>query len=379
MDRLTAANSAFALNLFKKLSENDNTANMFFSPLSISSALTMVSLGAAGNTAAQMAKVLSVTNDVEFHQGYKKLISEINKPDTKYLLRLANRLFGETSYEFISSFIDSSQKFYRAGLEKLDFIKASDDSRKYINNWVEEQTASKIQNLLAPGIIDSSTRLVLVNAIYFKGNWANQFNKDHTQERPFKISKNESKPVQMMFKKAKFNMTWISELRTKILEIPYVDNELSMIILLPDEIADNSTGLERLEREMTYEKLKDWINPEMMDLTEVELSLPKFKLEEKYDLKPVLSSMGMAEAFDPSKADFSRMSPNNDLVLSEVVHKSFVEVNEEGTEAAAATAAVMMLRCAMIVPCVTADHPFVFFIRHNKTQSLLFYGRFCSP
>ncbi|XP_053253020.1 serpin B6-like [Podarcis raffonei] len=379
MDRLTAANSAFALNLFKKLSQNDNIANMFFSPLSISSALTMVSLGAAGNTATQMAKVLSVTNDIEFHQGYEKLISEINKPDTKYLLRLANRLFGETSYEFISSFIDSSQKFYRAGLEKLDFIRASDDSRKYINNWVEEQTASKIQNLLAPGIIGSTTRLVLVNAIYFKGNWANQFRKDLTEERPFKISKNESKPVQMMFKKAKFNMTWISELRTKILEIPYVDNELSMIILLPDEIADNSTGLEKLEREMTYEKLKDWINPEMMDLTEVQLSLPKFKLEEKYDLKPVLSSMGMAEAFDPSKADFSRMSPNNDLVLSEVVHKSFVEVNEEGTEAAAATAAVMNKRCARIVPCVTADHPFLFFIRHNKTQSLLFYGRFCSP
>ncbi|XP_028593695.2 serpin B6-like [Podarcis muralis] len=379
MDRLTAANSAFALNLFKKLSQNDNTANVFFSPLSISSALTMVSLGAAGNTAAQMAKVLSVTNDVEFHQGYEKLISEINKPDTKYLLRLANRLFGETSYEFISSFIDSSQKFYRAGLEKLDFIKETDDSRKYINNWVEEQTASKIQNLLAPGIIDSSTRLVLVNAIYFKGNWANQFRKDLTEEKPFKISKNESKPVEMMFKKAKFNMTWISELRTKILEIPYVENELSMIILLPDEIADNSTGLEKLEREMTYEKLKDWINPEKMDLTEVQLSLPKFKLEEKYDLKPVLSSMGMAEAFDPSKADFSRMSPNNDLVLSEVVHKSFVEVNEEGTEAAAATAAVMNKRCARIVPCVTADHPFLFFIRHNKTQSLLFYGRFCSP
>ncbi|XP_034980720.1 serpin B6 [Zootoca vivipara] len=379
MDRLTAANSAFALNLFKKLSQNDNTANVFFSPLSISSALTMVSLGAAGNTATQMAKVLSVTNDVEFHQGYEKLISEINKPGTKYLLRLANRLFGETSYEFISSFVDSSQKFYQAGLEKLDFIKASEDSRKYINNWVEEQTASKIQNLLAPGIIGSLTRLVLVNAIYFKGNWANQFRKDHTEEKPFKISKNESKPVQMMFKKAKFNMTYISQLRTKILEIPYVDNELSMIILLPDEIADNSTGLEKLEREMTSEKLKDWLNPEMMDLTEVELSLPKFKLEEKYDLKPVLISLGMAEAFDPSKADFSRMSSNNDLVLSEVVHKSFVEVNEEGTEAAAATAAVMNMRCARFVPCVTADHPFLFLIRHNKTQSILFYGRFCSP
>lgn len=131
--------------------------------------------------------------------------------------------------------------------------------------------------------------------------------------------------------------------------------------------------------EITCEKLKDWVNPEMMDKTEVAVCLPKFKLQEKYDLKPLLNSMGMTEAFDPSKANFSGMSPNNDLVLSQVVHKSFIEVNEEGTEAAAATAAVVMVRCAMIVESFTADHPFLFFIRHNKTGTILFYGRFCSP
>ncbi|XP_042318100.1 serpin B6 [Sceloporus undulatus] len=379
MDGLTEANTAFALNLFKKLSEKDRTKNVFFSPMSISSALSMVLLGAKGSTAAQMATVLSVTKSEEMHQGYEKLISEINKPDTKYLLKLANRLFGEESYNFLAPFLDSSQKFYHANLEKLNFIKTSEDSRKHINTWVEEQTSGKIRNLLAPGIITSYTRLVLVNAIYFKGNWANQFRKDCTMERPFKINKNESRTVQMMFKKAKYNMTYIADYRTKILEIPYVDKELSMIILLPDEIEDNSTGLEKLERETTYEKLMDWINPEMMDLTEVELSLPKFKLEEMYDLKPILISMGMSDAFDQLKADFSGMSPQNDLFLSEVVHKSFVEVNEEGTEAAAATAAVMNMRCAMIVPRFTVDHPFLFFILHNKTRSILFYGRFCSP
>ncbi|KAH0617963.1 hypothetical protein JD844_016781 [Phrynosoma platyrhinos] len=333
MDGLTEANTAFALNLFKKLSEKDTTKNVFFSPMSISSALSMVLLGAKGNTAAQMA----------------------------------------------TPFLDSSQKFYHASLEKHNFIKKSEDSRKHINTWVEEQTSGKITNLLAPGIITSLTRLVLVNAIYFKGNWANQFRKDCTMERPFKINKNESRTVQMMFKKAKYNMTYIADYQTKILEVPYVDKELSMIILLPDEIEDNSTGLEKLERETTYEKLIDWINPEMMDLTEVELSLPKFKLEETYDLKPILISMGMSEAFDQLKADFSGMSPQNDLCLSEVVHKSFVEVNEEGTEAAAATAAVMNMRCARIVPQFIADHPFLFFICHNKTRSILFYGRYCSP
>ncbi|NXK96229.1 SPB6 protein, partial [Formicarius rufipectus] len=189
----------------------------------------------------------------------------------------------------------------------------------------------------------------------------------------------ETKPVHMMFKKDRFNMTYIGDLQTKILELPYVSNELSMIILLPDAIQDGSTGLERLERELTYEKLVDWINPEMMDSTEVMVSLPRFKLEEAYDLKPILSSMGMPDAFEEGKADFSGISSGNELVLSEVVHKSFVEVNEEGTEAAAATAAVMMMRCAMIVPEFTADHPFLFFIRHNKTCSILFCGRFCSP
>ncbi|XP_061446528.1 serpin B6-like [Rhineura floridana] len=379
MDSLSAANTSFSLNLFKKLSEKDNTKNLFFSPFSISSGLLMIFQGAKGNTATQISKVLSVTQGSEVHQGYKKLNSEISQPAAKYLLKQANRLFGDAAYEFLESFIDSSQKFYQAPLEKLNFSKAAEDSRKRINTWVEEQTAGKIQNLLAPGIINSLTRLVLVNAIYFKGNWANQFRKDCTKEQPFKINKNESKTVQMMYKKAKFNMTYISDYCTKILELPYVANELSMIILLPDKIEDNSTGLEKLEREMTYEKLMEWINPEMMDNTEVELFLPKFKLEEKYDLKPVLSSMGMTEAFDQVKADFSGMSPNNDLFLSEVVHKSFVEVNEEGTEAAAATAGIMMMRCAMLVPRITADHPFLFFIRHNQTGSILFYGRFCSP
>ncbi|KFO70533.1 Serpin B6 [Cuculus canorus] len=378
MDTLCAANTTFALDLLKKLCEKKGTQNIFFSPFSISSALSMILLGSKGNTEAQIAKVLSLERAEDAHNRYQSLLSEINDPSNKYILKTANRLYGEKTFEFLSSFIESSQKFYHAGLEQTDFKNASEDSRKEINGWVEEKTEGKIQNLLAQGIINAMTRLVLVNAIYFKGNWEKQFSKN-TTEMPFQINKKETKPVQMMFKKDTFNMTYIGDFQTKILELPYVGNELSMIILLPDEIQDESTGLESLERELTYEKLIDWINPEMMDCTEVRVSLPKFKLEENYDLKPLLSSMGMPDAFDMLKSDFSGISAANELVLSEVVHKSFVEVNEEGTEAAAATAGVMMLRCAMIVPEFTADHPFLFFIRHNKTSSILFCGRFCSP
>ncbi|XP_027655045.2 uncharacterized protein LOC130145939 [Falco biarmicus] len=379
MDSLCAANTTFALDLLRKLFENRSGQNLFFSPFSISSALSMILLGSRGNTEAQVAKVLSLNKAKDAHNEYQSLLSEINNPDTKYILRTANRLYGEKTFEFLSSFIELSQKFYNAGLEQTDFMHAWEDSRKQINGWVEERTEGKIQNLLAKGILSSLTKLVLVNAIYFKGNWEKQFSKERTAEVPFQINKKETKPVQMMFKKDRFNMTYIGEFQTKILELPYVGNELSMIILLPDAIQDESTGLESLERELTYEKLIDWINPEMMDCTEVRVSLPRFRLEEDYDLKPLLRSMGMPDAFDLGKADFSGISAGNELALSEVVHKAFVEVNEEGTEAAAATAAVVALRCAMIVPEFTADHPFLFFIRHNKTSSILFCGRFCSP
>nr|XP_054485034.1 serpin B6-like [Agelaius phoeniceus]XP_054490108.1 serpin B6-like [Agelaius phoeniceus] len=380
MESLCAANSTFAVDLLRKLCEKNSGQNVFFSPFSISSALSMVLLGARGSTEAQIRKVLSLKNAQDAHNGYQSLLSEINDPNTKYILRTANRLYGEKTFEFLASFIESSQKSYHAGLEQMDFLHAWEDSRKQINGWVEERTEGKIQNLLAEGTLDSLTRLVLVNAIYFKGKWEEQFNKQSTRERPFQINKNETRPVQMMFREANFNMTYIGDFQTKILELPYVGNELSMIILLPDAIQDGSTGLERLERELTYEKLMGWINPKMMDYTEVMVYLPRFKLEENYDLKPVLSSMGMPDAFESGKADFSGISPSNEQVLSEVIHKSFVEVNEEGTEAAAATAMVIC-GCSAVMSTAEfiADHPFLFFIRHNKTCSILFCGRFCCP
>ncbi|XP_005398965.1 PREDICTED: serpin B6 [Chinchilla lanigera] len=378
MDSLLEANGTFAISLLKILGE-DSSKNVFLSPMSISSALAMVFLGAKATTAGQMAQALCFNkcggDGSDVHQGFQLLLDEINRTGTNYLLRTANRLFGEKSYQFLSSFKDSCYKFYQAEMEELNFTHAAEESRKHINSWVAKKTEGKITEILSSDALNSSTSLVLVNAIYFKGNWDTQFDKARTRERPFKVSKNEEKPVQMMYKKSTFQMTYIGEIFTKILVLPYVNKELNMIIMLPDEHID----LKTVEKEITYEKFVEWTNPDKMDKEEVEVYLPRFKLEEDSDMKDALCRLGMTDAFEEARADFSGMSSKRDLFLSKVVHKSFVEVNEEGTEAAAATAAIMMMRCLHFTPSFCADHPFLFFIQHCKTSAILFCGRVSSP
>ncbi|XP_017559457.1 leukocyte elastase inhibitor-like isoform X1 [Pygocentrus nattereri] len=420
MESLSVANTHFALDLFKKIRESNKKGNVFYSPLSISSALAMVSLGAAGNTEAQMSEVLCFNKPVkpepaqaatvqqaqkaqkaqkahlpealqkqslhfrkakdDIHIGFNKLTTKLNKPGAPYALSLANRLYGEKTYRFVEKFLGDTKTQYHAELETVDFKSNAEAARVNINTWVEKHTQEKIKDLLAKGDVDDLTRLVLVNAIYFKGNWHKKFESTATRQVQFQLNKKDTKPVQMMHQKAKFDLAYIPEMECQILEMPYVGNELSMLIMLPKEIQDDTTGLEKLEQNLTYENFMEWTQHDMMDHVEVEVALPQFKLEETYDMKGLLISLGMVDAFDPIKCDFSHMSPCDDLVLSKVVHKSFVEVNEEGTEAAAATAVVMMLRCAMLRPeRFVADHPFLFFIRHNETKSILFCGRFCSP
>uniref|UniRef100_UPI00398EDFF3 leukocyte elastase inhibitor-like isoform X1 n=2 Tax=Pristiophorus japonicus TaxID=55135 RepID=UPI00398EDFF3 len=378
MDPLGVSNVKFAVDLFKQLDKDDKTGNIFVSPLSISAALAMVYLGAKGSTATQMAKVLAFDDVPDLHSEFQTLQAAINKPNTNYLLKLANRLYGEKTYNFLSHFLESTLKYYQAELATVEFVNAPEEARQQINSWTEAQTEGKIKNLLAEGTVDGLTKLVLVNAIYFKGNWDKKFKEEHTRDGQFRINQNETKPVQMMRQKAKFNIAYIHKVATWILELPYIQSELSMIILLPD-IKDDSSGLENLQNQLTFDNLMDWTNPDMMDNMEVNVELPKFKLEEKYDLKSTLTLMGMVDAFSDSQANFSGMTEKNDLVLSKVVHKSFVEVNEEGTEAAAATAPILLLRSARRTPDFVADHPFLFFIRHNKTRNILFFGRLSSP
>ncbi|XP_034562853.1 uncharacterized protein LOC117829333 [Notolabrus celidotus] len=377
---LSKANTTFSLALLKNLGDNDKTGNVFYSPFSISSALAMVMLGAGGNTAAQMSECLKTQEcQDEVHTSFGELLSELNKADAPYALSVANRLYGEQSYQFVEDFLGNTKKHYDAELETVDFIKNFEATRVKINSWVESKTQNKIKDVLSQGVVDSMTRLVLVNAIYFKGNWNKQFKESATRDTKFRLNKNETKSVKMMHQKTKFPLTYIPEGCCQILEMPYEGKELSMLIFLPTNIEDDTTGLEKLEKELTYENFVEWTRPDMMDEVELMVGLPRFKMEEKYDLKNVLMSMGMRDPFDMTMSDFSGMSPANDLVLSKVVHKAFIEVNEEGTEAAAATAAVMMLRCALRPAAFIADHPFLFFIRHNPSMSILFAGRYCSP
>ncbi|XP_009633287.1 serpin B10 isoform X1 [Egretta garzetta] len=412
MEALKEANTSFALDFFKHECQEDGDKNILFSPLSISSALATVYLGAKGNTADQMAKVLhfnkaegarNVTTTIKMqvysrteerlsnrcacfqkteigkssnvHAEFKALNFEINEPTKNYLLKSVNQLYGEKTLPFSKEYLQLAKKYYNAEPQSVDFVGAADEIRREINSRVEHQTEGKIQNLLPPGSIDALTRLVLTNALYFKGNWATKFEAEATRQRPFRINTHTTKPVPMMHLSDKFNWTYIESVQTDILELPYVNNDLSMFILLPSDI----TGLQKLEKELTFENLSAWTSPELMEKMKMEVYLPRFTLEEKYDLKSTLSRMGIQDAFTEGQADFTGMSENGELFLSQVFHKCYLEVNEEGTEAAAASSAALVSRSLGAAIIFVADHPFLFFIRHNKTQSILFLGRFSSP
>lgn len=378
MEPLSLANTRFAVDLFRTLNENSPTGNIFISPISISSALAMIFLGTRGTTAAQMSKTLYFDAVKEIHSRFQSLNADINKDGAPYILKLANRLYGEKTYNFLPDFLASTQKMYGAELASVDFQHASEGARKTINEWVEGQTEGKIPELLAAGVVDNMTKLVLVNAIYFKGKWEEQFSKTNTTDAPFRLNKKDTKTVKMMYQKKKFLYGYIEDLQCRVLELPYQGRELSMVILLPDDIEDEATGLKKIEEQLTLEKLHEWTRPENLGLIEVNVQLPRFKMEESYNLTSHLAHLGVEDLFT-SKADLSGMSEARDLFVSKVVHKSFVEVNEEGTEAAAATAGIVTFCMLMPEEDFVADHPFIFFIRHNPSSNILFLGRLSSP
>ncbi|XP_016125795.1 leukocyte elastase inhibitor-like isoform X3 [Sinocyclocheilus grahami] len=270
--------------------------------------------------------VLSFSSVSDVHSHFETLTSTINSPSASNILKLANRLYGEKTFGFLPEYLDYTLKLYHAELQAVDFIGASDKSRQLINKWVEEQTENKIKDLLQPGVINGLTRLVLVNAIYFKGTWMHTFEALNTREMPFKINQNEHRPVQMMYQKEMFPFRYIPEYELQVLELPYKREKLSMLILLPNEAQDGSDPLLKLESELTLDKLLDWTKRDKMAMRmDIGVHLPKFKLEVESSLSEILQEMGMSSVFQETKADLTGMSSQCGLFISAVIHKAFVE------------------------------------------------------
>jgi len=379
---LTQGNNEFAVNLYKQLAAA-NKGNIFCSPYSISSALAMTYSGAAGETAREMAKVLRFhAPGARLHEGFADLIGSLNAEGKrgKIELSVANALWGQKGYGFKKGFLDLTRRYYGAGLHEQDFFKDAEASRRTINAWVERETRDKIKELIAPGVLNGSTRLVLTNAIFFKGQWVSQFKKGNTKNEPFHKGAGKDISVALMKQTAEFGYMETPEFQA--LELPYVGNRLSMVVFLPNQ----AEGLGALEAQLSYKNLTGWLG--RLRHCEVEVYLPRFKTTSEFQLKSYLRSMGMKAAFTPpsgkfrpQEADFSGMDGKRDLYISVVVHKAFVDVGEEGTEAAAATAVLVdkMMSLPSSVPVFRADHPFLFLIRDKDSGSILFLGRMSDP
>ena len=367
-------NNHFAFDIYSKYKSSAGV-NVFFSPYSISTALAMTYEGAKGQTADEMASVLHLPKDDTVRRGgYAGIYSEINKKDKKYLLSTANALWAQKDYEFLKTYFDISEKYYGGKVTNLDFVKDTENSRITINNWVEQQTNNKIKDLIPQGAIDASTRLVLTNAVYFKGTWVKQFDKKNTQEQDFRVRSGTNVKAQMMSltgEDAVFNYTETDQ--AQILELPYAGNDLSMIVLLP-----KGDDIDSLEASLSAENLAAWKNS--MSKEQVNVYIPKYKFETKYFMTDTLKEMGMPTAFSDN-ADFSGMTGKKDLFISDVIHQASVEVNEEGTEAAAATGVMMGAGAAAPSQAKTfyADHPFIFIIQDKTTGTILFMGRVSDP
>ncbi|MGD9260856.1 MAG: serpin family protein [Desulfobacterales bacterium] len=370
---MVTGNTSFALDLYKQLKSNEG--NLFFSPFSISTALGMTYVGARQNTAKQMAAVLHFSGKQDqIHDSLGDLIAQINdiQKQVDLELRVANALWVQKDYQFLKEFLYVIQNVYKAQLNHVDFAAAHDAARRAINGWVEQQTNQRIKDLIRPGVLDALTRMVLVNAIYFKGFWDSQFKEKDTQELDFWVTPQSSLKASMMHQEQEFN--YFENEQLQVLEMPYQNKALAMIVLLPkkrDSLAD-------FENTLNLESVLSWQN--QLRKHKVRVFFPRFKIESQFSLNQNLIAMGASDAFNPNRADFSGMVGRKDLFLSAVIHKAFVEVNEEGTEAAAATGAVVSVTSIKPPsPIFKADHPFIFFIRDNESQSILFLGRILNP
>ena len=374
---LVDGNSAFAFDLYQALREADG--NLFYSPYSISLALAMTYAGARGDTTQQMADTLHFAlPQNSLHPAFNSLDLELGrrgegaegKDGEGFRLNIVNAIWGQEDYKFLAEFLDLLAENYGAGLRILDFINAPEESRITINNWVSEQTEGRIEDLIPQGLIDALTRLVLTNAIYFNAAWQYPFNEEMTEDKPFYLLDGDEITVPMMKQAEMFG--YVEGDGYQAVELPYDGGELSMVILLP-----RAGQFEAFEGSLNARQVS--AIPGKLERRQVTLSMPRFEFESSFGLKKALTAMGMPAAFSMS-ADFSGMTGNRNLFIADVVHKSFVSVDEAGTEAAAATAVVMSLTAVPGNPVeVNIDHPFIFLIRDIETGAILFIGRVVNP
>lgn len=379
------ANNKFAFNLYSELDKSAQ-GNIFYSPYSISAALAMTYEGAKGQTADEMKSVFYFPESNILRPNFAGIYNHINKGNEAYELKTGNALWVQQDYPFLEDFTNRVEKYYGGKAANLDFIGETEKSRQTINSFIEEQTNNKIKDLIPSGMLNSMTRLVLTNAIYFKGTWEWEFDKSDTRDQDFKITPTNFVKTPMMYMdpdKARFNYADTETLQ--ILELPYKGDKISMLILLPKqgEDYDFETGetitsdYTLKDIELSSEKLKEY-KAQMKETKLDSISLPKFEFDTKYFMKDTLSALGMPTAFSDT-ADFSGMTGKKDLFISFVIHQAYVKVDEKGTEAAAATAVGMETNSLRPRNIFNADHPFIFIIQQKDSGNILFMGRVTDP
>ena len=374
---LVQGNSQFAFDVYQSL--KDQSGNLFFSPYSLTQALAMTYAGANGKTQQQMAGALHFSlPDNRLHATLNALdvglaaMGDTQNDQSSFKLSVVNALWGQVGYPFLPDYLDVLSKYYGSGVHTLDFNKAPEVSRQAINAWVSQQTNQRIQDLIAQGVITPDTRMVLTNAIYFKAAWQKAFEKNQTADGPFFISNDSAVQAPMMHQQSMAG--YLKENGVQVVELPYTNPDFSMVIIMPD-----TDTFRQFEGSMDASKTAALI--QAIKPVEVDLTLPKFKFDDSFSLVKSLQGLGMTDAFAPGVADFSKIdSGKGQLFIQDVLHKAFISVDEQGTEAAAATG-VVVGTTAMPAESVKVviDHPFLFLIRDKQSGAILFIGRVVNP
>ena len=380
LSELVEGNTAFAFDLYRVLAEQQEGENLFYSPYSISLALAMAYAGARGETEEQMAHALRFTlPDEILHPAFNGLDQGLaqrgegarGEHEQGFRLNIANAIWGQESYAFLDTFLDTLAVNYGAGLRVLDFARAPEESRVIINDWISQQTEGRIENLIPQGTIGPLTRLVLTNAVYFKAPWAHPFREAMTEPGAFTLLDGSQVVVPMM--RQAESLGYADGEGYQAVELPYGGREMSMVIILPER-----DRFDEFESSLDGNRIQEIVS----DLTDrqVALRMPTFEFDSRFELSQALGELGMPAAFS-SAADFSGMTGTKDLFISEVLHKVFVSVDEQGTEAAAATGTVIVEGSEMPVEsfAVEVDHPFILLIRDTETGTVLFVGRVLDP